>query len=1285
MKRTVIRIIRIAALVLLALVVVVGGVLAWAIGTESGSRFLLARAEGLVDGIDIGRVTGRLGGALELTDVSVVVPGIELTVARLWLDWSPSALLGRRLQVADLGAERVRYRMLPTEPEPEPQEPFELPERVELPVAVAVARLQVTDVTVLTAPDAEPLVLDRLLLTDLGYRDARLEVPRLELRAPLLDADGRLAATAAGDYPVDAALDWRLKLEGYTPVDGATRLGGSLARLELDQRLADPYRTRLQATVADLLEAGGTPTVRANLTVDELNPSRLQEGLPGATLSLAVDAEGPFDGLNVTANANGSDPEGRRFVADLAAAVTPERLTIGRLTLRQPGRAGELAGEGHIVLAGDASADLSLTWQALQWPLTGDPTVEVPHGRLSVTGPLDDYRFALETRVEPAATPALDLELNGAGNRRAATVELAARTGAGRADGVIRAAWEPRLEGEATLRAHALDPSVLAAEWPGAIDLELAAAGHVDGERVSATLSRLEAQGRLREQTLAASGTGEFLQDGSGFTLDVPQLVASLGDTRLQLEGRLADASDFRWSLESPDLSALLPEAAGRIAGSGTVTGRLPDLALAARLDGSELGYGEYRLGRLDLDADLDLNGSSPSSLRLVAADGQLGETLVRQVVVEGSGTPADHELSLNADADAGRVRLALSGAADDPWGDAPAWRFTLTEGELDYGELAPWRLAEAAGGRVAPPAFRVERQCWLAEDARLCLEGQGSDQDTTAALSIASLGFGYFAPLLPDELELTGALDATVDVSLPAAGPLLASADLRTTAGQVTLPPIDPERPAPVVGFEPGRVRLDADGSGVRAEAALAFEHGRLEVSGTTGATLGTGAAATTGPVTDQPLEGRVRIDIPDLAFLTELTPAVEEVTGRIVGDLGLAGTVGTPELTGTLRLDDGTLNLPDPGLTLEALTASLEGRGADGLALAASARSGDGELELNGTMSAIGAAPTARLTVVGREFEALDNDVGRVLISPDLTIAADPERLSVTGTLHIPEAELSPGAQAPSAVSVSSDQVLVNPEEETAAEAGRELFADVRLTLGDEVRFSGFGLSARFEGDLRIEQEPNTPTTATGEVRIAEGEYRAYGQGLVIERGRVFFAGGPVTRPALDLRAVRRPADDILVGAHVQGTLEQPTFELFSEPPMSQQDQLAWLVLGRSLEDSPEGQGDALNRAALAMGLKGGDFLAKNIGQRVGVDEIGIQSGSGEAGAPSDPTEASLVVGKYLSPKLYVSYGIGLFNPESVLAMQYEISRNWRLVTQQSSEATGADVLFTVEAGGN
>jgi translocation and assembly module TamB len=140
----------------------------------------------------------------------------------------------------------------------------------------------------------------------------------------------------------------------------------------------------------------------------------------------------------------------------------------------------------------------------------------------------------------------------------------------------------------------------------------------------------------------------------------------------------------------------------------------------------------------------------------------------------------------------------------------------------------------------------------------------------------------------------------------------------------------------------------------------------------------------------------------------------------------------------------------------------------------------------------------------------------------------------------------------------------------------------------------------------------------------------------------------------------------------------LEEPDFTLFSEPPMTQQEQLSYLVLGRSLQEAPEGESSALAQASLALGVKGGNFLAENIGGNLGVDEFTIRSGSGEAGAESDPSDAALVIGKYLSPKLYLSYGVGLFNPVSV-----EINRRLQLLTESSSEGTGADLVYTFERG--
>lgn len=47
---------------------------------------------------------------------------------------------------------------------------------------------------------------------------------------------------------------------------------------------------------------------------------------------------------------------------------------------------------------------------------------------------------------------------------------------------------------------------------------------------------------------------------------------------------------------------------------------------------------------------------------------------------------------------------------------------------------------------------------------------------------------------------------------------------------------------------------------------------------------------------------------------------------------------------------------------------------------------------------------------------------------------------------------------------------------------------------------------------------------------------------------------------------------------------------------------------------------------------GVRAGNFLAENIGGNFGVDEFSIKSGSGKAGAASDPANAALVIGLVL-----------------------------------------------------
>jgi translocation and assembly module TamB len=226
--------------------------------------------------------------------------------------------------------------------------------------------------------------------------------------------------------------------------------------------------------------------------------------------------------------------------------------------------------------------------------------------------------------------------------------------------------------------------------------------------------------------------------------------------------------------------------------------------------------------------------------------------------------------------------------------------------------------------------------------------------------------------------------------------------------------------------------------------------------------------------------------------------------------------------------------------------------------------------------------------------------------------------------------------------------------------------------------VRFDGFGLNAAFSGNILAVEVPGKPTAASGELKVTEGKYRAYGQNLDIETGRLIYAGGPITAPALDVRAVRRPVTGILVGVQVRGSLKGPEFTLFSEPSMTQSEQLSYLVLGRPMDTASREEGSAVTRAAMALGVAGGDFLSDKFGHKFGVDEIGIDTETRETGE-----EAALVIGKYLSPQLYVSYGLGLFESVSTLRVRYSINSHWKLVTETTETESGGDLLYTIERG--
>ncbi|RRQ20679.1 hypothetical protein D6C00_00900 [Thiohalobacter thiocyanaticus] len=456
---------------------------------------------------------------------------------------------------------------------------------------------------------------------------------------------------------------------------------------------------------------------------------------------------------------------------------------------------------------------------------------------------------------------------------------------------------------------------------------------------------------------------------------------------------------------------------------------------------------------------------------------------------------------------------------------------------------------------------------------------------------------------------------------------------------------------------------RLDATGLQARARFGLLEQDrltAQLELPG-----FVPGVAPET-----QPIEGGLQGDIRQLEVIELFVPAITGVEGLLQLDTRIRGSLAAPEFSVGTRLSEAALWVPAAGIRLEDVALSLDSAPGGRLQLQGGARSGAGRIDLNGELGFRNLRDwTARLALQGEDFLVLDLPEAHLPVTPDLQLQVQPPRIDLTGSVHIPQARLEP-RDFSGAVGPSRDVVVVtdSPDESPRWQVHTRL----QLSLGDAVMFEGYGLSGRLAGQLELIDEPGQLTRASGELQVVDGSYTAYGQALEISRGRVIYSGGPVDDPAIDATAVRR-VDEVTAGIRLGGYLQQPELELFSRPSMAEADVLSYLMLGRPMAGASGAEGQLLLRAATAMGVKGGDALAGRIGESLGLDEVSVSGGE-------TAQDAALVLGKYLSPRLYVNYSVGLFDSLSTLNLRYELSRRWSLESEVGVE-TGADLLFNIE----
>ncbi|WP_420427812.1 translocation/assembly module TamB domain-containing protein [Algiphilus sp.] len=1215
------RLLRLSTQVLTVTLVVVLILVGWLGLTTTGLRTVLDLADTLAgEQFSVEAADGRLLGSMTLRGLQIVTPAADVQVDTLRFAWVPGWIPGGTLYIKQIGVETVRVALQqgeeePTESETEPSGPLD----VLIPFRVVLAELSVRDVQIAQQGEALPGLNELTLSAWAAGR--RIQIESLSVDQPeygryQMQAGILLPKGAVEVEDLQLTGAGTLRLDGRIPVGSDDALRATIDWQDLHWPAGAAQDARLLTSPEGNLQIGGSlaqPTAEGRIALYPSGSIGIDADWQGTDgFQAALEWRGLHDPLNP------SQPAWQSAQGNLRAQGQPDAWTV-RL---------------------DADATVALA----------PPEPERPSGSVET----DTTRSGLRTQAELLP---LSLQLEAEGGLTEARIRsLAIRLLEGRVRGSGQVQWQPTLSGDAKLRWQGINPAPLAPDFPGTLNGDatttFAMRGDVPDARFQVTLE----DSRLRKHALQLALEGQ----AQGTQVRLKTLRARSGSSRLEGSGTVTPPFDFQATLQSANLNELAPGIRGEAGLGLTLKGPMDALQLRLKGELHEVQMAGTRLAEARIDADVALNGPMRADLSASGVYDRRGDTvLLSEAAISLDGRIDDHTLTIDAQTPQLDAAARLQGGLDQA---AMRWSGRLEALRLDPSALGltAWTLRDATPLQASAEQARVDQLCLDgAESGALCLDAAWQAGNLNAALALEDFRLATLHPFLPPGMELDGGMQGDAEVTM--VDGVLTQADSRFVLSEGALRAPDQ---APLA-FGPGSLESSVNDAGeLLARLGLPVAAGAIN------------GEVRLDPKPQGALDGQLNLTLPSLDFLPLFTPEVTEASGSLNARVRLSGTATAPDAQLEARLDNGTLALFTPGLTLEDISATVRTRDDQQLDLAFRAHSGGGSIEGNGTAQLRANPLRAELRVQGQDFQAANLPEAQAWISPDLTVRLE-ETLRISGRVDIPRATIEPEKFSSSGgVTPSADQVFIEDDDQVIAK-GLPVNAEITVALGDEVSLTGYGLDTRLEGSITVIESPGKVTRGRGALTLEDGQYEAYGQKLAIRRGRIVFAGGPVTSPGLDFEAVRTPDPNVLVGIRVRGSVEQPQFQLFSEPPMEQNAQLSWLVLARPPTEIGEGseESSALAGAALALGLSGGDWLAQRIGSRVGVDEISIGSGDGE-----DSSQARFTVGKYIGSRLYVSYGVSLFQPGQIFKLRYDLGRGFALQTETGVES-GGDLLYTLE----
>ena len=372
-------------------------------------------------------------------------------------------------------------------------------------------------------------------------------------------------------------------------------------------------------------------------------------------------------------------------------------------------------------------------------------------------------------------------------------------------------------------------------------------------------------------------------------------------------------------------------------------------------------------------------------------------------------------------------------------------------------------------------------------------------------------------------------------------------------------------------------------------------------------------------------------------------INPDLHRLTGKAETNIMLSGTLEKPKISGFLQLNNSRYENPASGTLIESIDCRVNAeqtqfefgdcRATDGV---------EGNYQLTGRIhspthtSKNNSPGLVELHLLAKNANILRRPEIESEATGEITLSGDFSSLLASGTL-----ELSPLTIILDSTSSHGIPIIqieeANLIDDQKSEKSDKLITvppinfNLRLTANNQAFLRGRGLDAELKGQIDLTGNLDKPRY-DGNVETVRGVFKLFNKKFKLSQGEINFNNNALS---VAVKGTYKKNGQ-RIDADLSGTQDNLTLSLSSVPPMAEDEILAFMVFGKSIQQITPFQ--AIQLAAAVQSLRGGaNGSFDPIGstrELLHIDTLSIDSTTTKDGGNG----VNIGVGKYLNERVYL-----------------------------------------------